>query len=107
MVAFAGCADKAPTTGDFMRMHAADEKKMGQDQKDLAKEWDRGLKLKKAGEQRIKDGETLIKNGDKDMTKGRQEVEQGNKDMVEGTNIEQTSERKFREQFPDLKLELK
>lgn len=107
MAAFAGCADKAPTTGDFMRMHAADEKQMGQEQKDLAKEWDRGLKLKKAGEQRVKDGEALIKSGDKDMTKGHQEVEQGNKDIVEGTNIEQASELKFREKFHDLKLELK
>jgi hypothetical protein len=106
-VAFAGCADKAPTTGDFMRMHAADEKQMGQEQKTLAKEWDRGLKLKKAGEKRVENGEALIKSGDRDMTKGKQDIEQGNKDIIEGTNISMGSEREFKEKFPELKLELK
>jgi hypothetical protein len=107
MVAFAGCVDKAPTTGDFMRMHAADEKQMGQEQKALAKEWDRGLKMKKSGEKKVKDGEALIKSGDHDMTKGKQDIEQGNKDIIEGTNIELKSEREFKEKFPELKLELK
>ena len=107
MAAFAGCVDKAPNTADFMRMHAAEEKATGVDQKEIAKEWDRGLKLKMSGEKLIKSGEALIKSGDKDMTKGKQQVEQGEKDVLEGTKIEQDSERKFREKYPDLKLEIK
>lgn len=107
MLAFTGCASKAPTTGDFMRMHAADEKQTMKDQKSIAADWDKGSKLVKSGEQQIKDGEALIKSGDNDMTKGKQAVEQGNKDIVEGTKIKADSEALFRENYPDLKLELK
>ena len=107
MSILAGCAEKAPTTSDFMRMHAADEKQMAQEQKDIAKEWDRGLKLKMSGEKRVSDAEALIKSRDKDVATVRLEIEQGNKDIIDGTAIEQRSEREFREKFPDLKLELK
>ncbi len=107
MSVFAGCASKAPTTGDFMRMHAADEKATGLDQKQLANNWDRGSKLKKSGEELIKHGENLVKSGDKDMSNGRNEIEQGNKDIAEGTKLAAESERMFREKYPDLKLELK
>ncbi|MDD2369330.1 MAG: hypothetical protein PHQ90_08515 [Sulfuricurvum sp.] len=106
MIALSGCVDKAPTTGDFMRMHALDEKKTGIDQKAIAKEWDRGSKLKLSGEEMIKEGDKLVKSGDQDMTLGNQKIEQGNKDSIEGTAIMNESERVFQEKYPELKLDL-
>ncbi|MDD5119686.1 MAG: hypothetical protein PHP90_13970, partial [Sulfuricurvum sp.] len=102
MIALSGCVDKAPTTGDFMRMHALDEKKTGIDQKAIAKEWDRGSKLKLSGEEMIKEGDKLVKSGDQDMTLGNQKIEQGNKDSIEGTAIMNESERVFQEKYPEL-----
>lgn len=107
MSVLSGCAPKTPTTGDFMRMHAADEKATGLDQKQLANNWDRGSKLKKSGEELIKHGENLVKSGDKDISNGRDEIEQGEKDIAEGTKLAAESERMFREKYPDLKLEVK
>ncbi len=106
MLALSGCTAKSPTTADFMRMHATDEKEIGIDQKAIAKEWDRGSKLKLSGEELISNGEKLVKSGDHDMTIGRQKIEQGNKDALEGTTIMAESERVFREKYPDLKLDL-
>ena len=107
MIALSGCvANKAPTTSDFMRMHALDEKAASDDQKAMAKEWDRGSKLKLSGEEMIKDGEKLEKSGDHDMTIGKQNIEQGNKDITEGTKIMDESERTFEEKYPNLKLDL-
>lgn len=107
MTALIGCSAKAPTTGDFMRMHAADEKATGSDQKQLAKNWDHGSELKKSGEKLVKHGEDLVKSGDKDMMTGKNEIEQGNKDIIEGTKLAEESERMFHEKYPDLKLDLK
>lgn len=106
MFALSGCVSKSPTTSDFMRMHALDEKETGIDQKAIAKEWDRGSKLKLSGEEMVKDGEKLVKSGDQDMTLGKQKIEQGNKDSAEGTAIMNESERVFQEKYPDLKLDL-
>lgn len=107
MLAFTGCANKAPTTGDFMRMHAAEKKETIQEQKSIATEWDKGSKLLKSGEDGVKNGEALVKSGDADMTKGKQQIEQGNKDIAEGTKIKADSEALFHEKYPELKLELK
>jgi len=106
LVILAGCVAKSPTTGDFMRMHAADEKEIGLDQKAIAKEWDRGSNLKHSGEELVKSGEKLIKSGDHDMTIGKQKIEQGTKDTAEGTTIMAESERVFHEKYPELKLDL-
>lgn len=106
LITLSGCVSKAPTTGDFMRMHAQDEKETGIDQKAIAKEWDRGSKLKHSGEEMIKEGEKLMKSGDHDMTIGKQNIEQGNKDIVEGTAAMTESERLFQEKYPNLKLDL-
>lgn len=113
IIAFSGCADKAPTTGDFMRMHAQDEKEMSLNQRAIAKEWDRGSNLKLSGEKMIKDGEKSVKDGDKlikkgneDMTVGKQKIEQGNKNAIDGTLIMNENERVFREKYPDLRLNL-
>jgi hypothetical protein len=107
MTVFAGCTAKDPSTGDFMRMHAAEEKATGLDQKEIAKNWDKGLKLKKAGEKLVKHGEELVKSGEQDIMTGRHEIEQGNKDIMEGTRLSDESERLFREKYPDLKLEIR
>lgn len=107
MTLFAGCSVKNPTTGDFMRMHAADEKAMGLDQKEIAKNWDKGLALKKSGEKLVKHGEELVKSGEQDVMTGKHEIEQGNADIIEGTRLSAESERVFREKYPDLKLEIK
>ncbi len=101
-----GCVSKSPTTSDFMRMHALDEKEISIDQKAIAKEWDRGSKLKLSGEGMIKEGEKLVKSGDHDMTIGQQKIEQGNKDTAEGIAAMNESERIFQEKYPDLKLNL-
>lgn len=106
LIALSGCTAKAPTTGDFMRMHATDEKEIGLDQKAIAKEWDRGSNLKHSGEELVKSGEKLIKSGDHDMTVGKQKIEQGTKDTAEGTTIMAESERVFHEKYPELKLDL-
>ena len=106
MVATVGCTTKAPTTGDFMRMHAAEEKATGADQKELAKEWESGSALKHSGEKLVKDGEELMKDGDKKITIGKQNIEQGNKDIAEGTKAMQQSEQKFNERYPNLKQDL-
>ncbi len=106
IIALSGCTTKAPTTADFMRMHALDEKETSADQKVIAKEWDRGSKLKQSGEKMIKDGEQLVKSGDHDMTIGKQNIEQGHKDITEGTKIMNDSKRVFEENYPELKLNL-
>ncbi|NCO01296.1 MAG: hypothetical protein GW906_05665 [Epsilonproteobacteria bacterium] len=107
LITLSGCfAEKAPTTSDFMRMHALDEKETSVDQKAIAKEWDRGLKLKVSGESKIKNGEALVKSGDHDMTVGKQNIELGEKEIAEGTKIMDDSERSFGEKYPELKLNL-
>ena len=107
MAVFAGCTAKEPTTGDFMRMHAADEKAMGLDQKEIAKNWDKGLALKQSGEKLVKHGEELIKSGEQSIMTGKHEIEQGNKDIIDGTKLSDESERVFHEKYPDLKLQIK
>ena len=111
IMTLSGCADKTPTTGDFMRMHAQDEKEMSLNQKAMAKEWDRGSNLKLSGEKMIKDGQELVKSGDnlikkgnEEMNNGKQNIEQGNKDTIDGTVIMNKNERIFKEKYPDLKL---
>jgi len=111
IMTLSGCADKAPTTADFMRMHAQDEKEISFDQKAMATEWDRGSNLKISGEKMLKDGQKMIKDGEdsvkkgnEDMTVGKQKIEQGNKDSIDGTIIMNENERVFREKYPDLKL---
>ncbi|MBU1927920.1 hypothetical protein KKG77_02860 [bacterium] len=106
IIALSGCAAKAPTTADFMRMHAQDEKEASLDKRTIAKEWDRGSNLKLSGEEMVKNGEKLVKSGDHDMTVGKQNIEQGNKDSAEGTTIMNDNERVFKEKYPDLKLDL-
>ncbi|MDP1785148.1 MAG: hypothetical protein Q8K81_06950 [Sulfuricurvum sp.] len=106
MTTLVGCATKAPTTGDFMRMHAAEGKAEGIDQKQIAKEWDQGSKLKQSGAKLVKEGEELMKSGDKDITTGKQNIEQGNKDIAEGTTLMEKSEQKFKEKYPNQELDL-
>lgn len=106
MTTLVGCATKSPTTGDFMRMHAAEGKAEGIDQKQIAKDWDKGSELKLSGAKLIKDGEELVKSGEKDMTTGKQNIEQGNKDIAEGTKLMEESEQKFKEKYPEQKLDL-
>lgn len=112
IIALSGCAAKAPTTADFMRMHAQDEKETSLNQKAMAKEWDRGSNLKlsgekmiKDGEKSIKDGEKLVKKGNEDVTAGKKNIEQGNKNSIDGTLLMNENERVFREKYPDLKIE--
>lgn len=107
MTVFVGCSIKNPTTGDFMRMHAADEKAMSAEQKEIAKNWDKGLALKQSGESLVKHGEELIKSGEQNIMTGKHEIEQGRKDIIEGTKLSAESERIFHEKYPDLKLEIK
>jgi uncharacterized phage infection (PIP) family protein YhgE len=111
IMTLSGCADKTPTTADFMRMHAQDEKDVSLEQRALAKEWDRGSNLKQLGEDKIKNGQELVKSGDKlikkgneDMNEGKQNIEQGNKDTIDGTGIMNENKRIFKEKYPDLKL---
>jgi len=111
IMTLAGCADKTPTTADFMRMHAQDEKEASLEQRTLAKEWDQGANLKLTGEEKIKDGQESVKSGDKlikkgneEMNNGKQNIEQGNKDTIDGTVMMNDKERIFRDKYPDLKL---
>lgn len=99
MTVFAGCAAKEPTKGDFMRMHAAD-------QKEIAENWDKGTALKQSGEKLVKHGEKLIKSGEKDIVTGKEEIEKGNQEIIEGTRLSNESERIFHEKYPELKLEV-
>ncbi|MBE0514487.1 hypothetical protein [Sulfurimonas sp.] len=98
MAVFAGCAAKEPTKGDFMRMHAAD-------QKEIAEDWDKGSALKQSGEKLVKHGEKLIKSGEKDIATGKEEIEKGNQEIIEGTRLSDESERIFHEKYPELRLE--
>ena len=107
MSALVGCSSKAPTTGDFMRMHAAEGKAEVSDQKQMAKEWDKGSALKVSGTKLNKHGEDLIKSGEKDITTGKQEIEQGNKDIAEGEKLMIESKQDFQETYPNQKLDLK
>ncbi|MFY9141445.1 hypothetical protein [Sulfuricurvum sp.] len=107
MIALSGCADKAPTTADFMRMHATENKEISLDQKQMAKDWDKGVALKESGAKLVKHGEDLVKSGDKDMTTGKNEIVQGNKDIEEGSRLMAASKQEFKETYPNQKLELK
>ena len=120
IITLSGCADKAPTAADLMRMHAQDEKEASVVQKALAKEWDRGSNLKLSGEDKmkdgqklvkdgqklVKDGEKLVKKGNEDVNAGKQNIQQGDKDSIDGTVIMNENERIFREKYPDLKIDL-
>lgn len=113
IMALSGCADKAPTAADLMRMHAQDEKEASVVQKALAKEWDRGSNLKLSGEDKMKDGqkmvkagEKLVKKGNEDVNAGKQNIQQGDKESIDGTVIMNENERIFREKYPDLKIDL-
>ncbi len=113
IITLSGCADKAPTAADLMRMHAQDEKEASVVQKALAKEWDRGSNLKLSGEDKMKDGQKLVKDGEKlvkkgneDVNAGKQNIQQGDKDSIDGTVIMNENERIFREKYPDLKIDL-
>lgn len=113
IITLSGCADKAPTAADLMRMHAQDEKEASVVQKALAKEWDRGSNLKLSGEDKMKDGqkmvkagEKLVKKGNEDVNAGKQNIQQGDKDSIDGTVIMNENERIFREKYPDLKIDL-
>ncbi len=103
MLTLTGCTNESatpPTTGDFMRMHAADGKEMSIDQKEIAARWDKGSK-------QVKEGEELVKAGNNDMTNGKEKVEKGNQAIAEGTKIKDENEALFYEKYPDQKLDLK
>ena len=113
IMTLSGCADKTPTTADFMRMHAQDEKEASLEQRALAKEWDRGSNLKlsgddmiKNGQKSVKDGEKLVKEGNENVTAGKKNIEQGNKNSIDGTVLMNENKRIFIEKYPDLKLDL-
>ncbi len=86
----AACASQ-PNMGDIMQQHATDDQAAVDLQTQLSKDWKRGSKLLQTGTKRAQQAEKAL--------------ERGNQEIAEGTRLMEESERRFREAFPDLKLE--
>lgn len=103
----AGCASKPvqPTLGDAMREHSEDMQREADTRQQLAEDWERGAALVKAGEKKVERGEQLIREAEELLEKGTRQVERGTREIAEGRALKTTSERLFRELFPDLSLD--
>lgn len=88
----AACASNKPDIGSIMQQHAIEDQAAADLQKKLSKDWKRGSKLVQTGTKRAQQGEKAL--------------ERGNQEVAEGTKLMEESERRFREAFPDLTLEV-
>jgi hypothetical protein len=104
IAAFAGCTGE-PTKGDIMRQYASTSQEKVDLKYQLAKDWNRGSTLVKSGEKRVEEGEKQIASAKKDLEKGKEAVARGKKEIAKGTKLMQESERRFRENFPDLQIQ--
>ncbi|MBN1548223.1 MAG: hypothetical protein JW902_16350 [Syntrophaceae bacterium] len=104
IITLIACESK-PSPADIMRQHASEVKEMADLANQLAKDWERGLKLVQTGEERVKSAEKKIKSAENDLMKGKEELDLGNKEISEGNRIMQESERRFRENFPGRQIE--
>lgn len=89
--ALTACAGK-PTIGDAMRGHADQDQASVDLQKKLAKDWERGSRLAQTGDKRVKTAQ--------------RELERGQQEVADGTRLMEESERRFREAFPNLTLDV-
>lgn len=102
-----GCASNPaePTLADSMREHSAEQQRQSDAKQQLARDWERGAELVQSGEKLVARGEERIEAAEKAMEKGTSEIERGNEQILEGEELKTRSERRFREQFPDLPLD--
>lgn len=102
-----GCASKPaePTTADLMRGHASDEQESVDRKSMLAERWERGKKLGAEGSKRIQDGEERLQKAEREAEKARQQIERGKREITEGSKLVREAEQRFREEFPDMKLD--
>lgn len=91
-----------PTAADIMRDRAAQDQAQIEQMTELAEEWEEGARLVQEGEQRIRDGEQLIEAAEEDLQTGRERIEQGTTEVARGEQLMQESERRFRENYPEV-----
>jgi len=98
MFMFIGCRGaQPPTTADVMRGHAADVQAEVELKNKLADDWERGA-------MQVRDGREQIREGRIKVQEGTEQIQQGKRDIAEGNQLIQESERRFRQNFPGLKL---
>ncbi|KIH78131.1 hypothetical protein SAMN05660860_03194 [Geoalkalibacter ferrihydriticus] len=106
LFALAGCANKPPTTADLMRQHATEGGAQVDLKNQLTKDWEKGAKLVETGEKRVKDGEKRVKSAERELKRGQDDIERGRSEISEGQKLINMSEKKFRENFPRLDINL-
>jgi predicted nucleic acid-binding Zn-ribbon protein len=99
--ALSGCAKSSLDTADIMRAQAKEVQTQADRKNSLADEWERGAKLVKAGENRIREGKKQIKIAEKELKEGKQQVERGKKEVAEGHELMNSSELKFQTDSPE------
>lgn len=99
-----GCAGNQETTADLMR----DDATLGQNQVDrknqIAKDWERGKELIVTGENRLEEGEEQVESAQDELESGQETIERGEEEIAEGKKLVRDSERKFREDYPEVDL---
>ena len=104
LLVLSGCANKAPTTADLLRQHAADGETQVALQSQLTKDWEKGAKMVEAGEKRVKNGEQRVASAESDLKRGQEDIARGRSEIYEGQRLISMSEMKFRELFPELDI---
>ena len=99
-----GCASK-PTNAELMRRHASELQAQTDLKNQLAKDLDRGSKLVTSGAKRVKDGEKRVKSAERDLKRGQDDIKRGQREIAKGKRLIDESEKKFKENFPELKFE--
>ncbi|MDO8862088.1 hypothetical protein Q6D67_10270 [Haliea sp. E1-2-M8] len=101
-----GCASKPaePTVADRMRGHAADIQREADLKSSLAQQWEQGGALIATGTRRVDEGERRMREAEREMEKARAQVARGRNEVSEGEQLVEDAEQKFRQEFPELKL---
>ncbi len=103
LLVLSGCTS-TPTTADHMRGHATEMQAKVDLKHQLAKDWEKGTNMVSSGKKRVQDGEKRVKSAKRDLKRGQDDIEAGGREIAKGQKLIQESERKFRENFPELAL---
>ena len=91
IIAFSGCAAKAPSRGDFMQSQGGDLVSLGT-------KWNEGNQLIAEGQAMIEDGQDYVDEGKDLVEKGEELVAEGHELVAEGERLVAESEKTYDEQ---------
>jgi hypothetical protein len=98
-----GCSRKT-TIADLMKGHAVEQQTQVDLKNQLARDWERGMKMISAGEKRVAAGEKRVRSAESNLKRGQDDIERGKSEIAEGQKMIQESEMRFLENFPDLDI---